>query len=164
MSVDSYAKFISEQQKSLVNNGLAEEKIEYNDYDEYADLIEAVIESLAEDIVDLQELSPETKKSYLHKATANLQRRALKHGRESNPRKKNWDHPGKAVRNRITGIGRAGGDAKSAEDSAVRMRNYANKAKKPLPNHDAAWDRGYSDRQVDFQVARDSGRKGKTTK
>lgn len=48
MSVDKYAKFISEQQKSMVNAGLAEavDNVEL-DTEEFDDIVEAIINRAA---------------------------------------------------------------------------------------------------------------------
>ena len=71
MSTDNYAKFISEQLHKENVRGLRD--IEINEElelvaEEFDDIVEAVIDILAEDIENLQELSPELKARYVKKA------------------------------------------------------------------------------------------------
>jgi hypothetical protein len=85
MSVDKYAKFISEQQKSMVNAGLAnpiKENIEFESK-EFDDIVEMVIDALAEDVQDLQELSPELKARYVKKAGSQLFKAAYRAAKDA---------------------------------------------------------------------------------
>jgi hypothetical protein len=73
MSVDKYVKFISEQQKSIVSVGFAEE-IESPEIalEDYVDMLHLYIEDLesqfeAEDLQQIQELSKSTLRSYVDK-------------------------------------------------------------------------------------------------
>ena len=70
MSVDKYAKFISEQQKSMVNAGFTQE-IQNPELalEDYVDMLHMYIEDLeshfeAEDLQQIQELSVDTLRAY----------------------------------------------------------------------------------------------------
>lgn len=155
MSTEKYVKFISEQQKKMINNGLAADKYQNTD-NEFDDIIEAVIDSLAEEIEDLQELSPELKSRYLHKAVANIQRRGIKSGRTGNADPK--------IAKRISGVAKAGGSADQAKDTAKHAKQYGKQASKPMPNDDDKWDDEYQKRDITHTYMRASSRAAKKTK
>jgi hypothetical protein len=114
MSVDNYVKFISEQQKTLVNAGLAEavENIELTSED-YVDMLHMYIEALeshfeAEDLQQIQELSQDTMKSYVKKSKADLNKNWKKAGyhydkaadaEDSSKEDKHYDSGDKAMKN-----------------------------------------------------------------
>lgn len=156
MSTDIYAKFISEQVHKENVRGLRD--IEINEESELAseefnDIIEAVIDTLAEEIEDLQELSPELKSRYLHKAVANIQRRGIRSGRtgEKDPK----------IAKRVSGVAKAGGDADQAKDTAKYAKQYGRQASKPMPNSDGAWDRQYQKRDLTHTYMRASAKAAK---
>ena len=156
MSVDKYVKFISEQQKSMVNAGFAEavENVEFES-EEFDDIIEAVMDALAEDIQDLQELSPELKSKYLHKAVANIQRRGIRSGRTGEKDLK--------IAKRVSGVAKAGGSEDQAKDTAKYAKQYGRQASKDMPNSDGAWDRAYQKRDLTHTYMRASARAAKKT-
>ena len=75
MSVDKYVKFISEQQKSMVNAGFANEINEDLEFDseDYVDMLHTYIEALEshfedEDLEQIQEVSQGLLKNYMKAA------------------------------------------------------------------------------------------------
>jgi len=114
MSVDKYVKFISEQQKSMVNAGLAEavENVELTSED-YVDMLHTYIEALEshfedEDLQQIQELSQDTMKSYVKKSKADLNKNWKKAGyhydkaddaEDSSKEAKHYDSGDKAMKN-----------------------------------------------------------------
>jgi hypothetical protein len=158
MSIDNYVKFISEQQKSMVNAGLAANQINENvefESEEFDNIVEAVIDALAEDVQDLQELSPELKSKYLHKAVANIQKRGIRSGRtgEKDPK----------IAKRVSGVAKAGGNADQAKDTAKYAKSYGKQASKPMPNNDDKWDDEYQKRDITHTYMRASARAAKKT-
>ena len=86
MSTDNYAKFISEQLHKENVRGLRD--VEINEElelvaEEFDDIVEAVIDILAEDIENLQELSPELKARYVKKAGNQLFKAAYRASRDA---------------------------------------------------------------------------------
>lgn len=115
MSIDKYAKFISEQQKSMINAGLANpinEEPELTSED-YIDMLHMYIEDLeshfeAEDLQQIQELSQNTMKSYAAKSKTNLNKNWKKAGyhynkaddaEDSSKEAKHYDSGDKAMKN-----------------------------------------------------------------
>lgn len=152
MSTEKYVKFISEQQKNMINNGLANYKYQNTD-NEFDDIIEAVIDSLSEEIEELQELSPELKSRYRNKAVANIQRRGIKAGRTGNNDPK--------IANRVKGVGRAGGNEQQAGETASHAKDYGNKASKHMPVDDDDWDAEYFKRDRKYSNMRHASRHAK---
>ena len=159
MSTDNYVKFISEQVKQEKVRGFTDvtinEDLEFES-EEFDDIVEAVIDALAEDIQDLQELSPDTLKSYRHKAVANIQRRGIRSGRtgEKDPK----------IAKRVKGVGRAGGSEDQAKDTAKYAKQYGKQASKDMPNNDDKLDDEYQKRDITHTYMRASARAAKKTK
>jgi hypothetical protein len=82
---DNYVKFISEQvHKEKVRgftNVSVNEDLEFES-EEFDSIVEAVIDALAEDIQDLQELSPELRDRYIKKAGSQLFKAAYRAARD----------------------------------------------------------------------------------
>jgi hypothetical protein len=116
---------------------------------------EAVMDALAEDIQDLQELSPELKSKYLHKAVANIQRRGIRSGRTGEKDLK--------IAKRVSGVAKAGGSEDQAKDTAKYAKQYGRQASKDMPNSDGAWDRAYQKRDLTHTYMRASARAAKKT-
>lgn len=159
MSTDNYVKFISEQVKQEKVRGFTDvtinEDLEFES-EEFDDIVEAVIDALAEDIQDLQELSPDTLKSYRHKAVANIQRRGIRSGRtgEKDPK----------IAKRVKGVAKAGGSEHQAKDTAKYAKQYGKQASKDMPNNDDKWDDEYQKRDITHTYMRASARAAKKTK
>jgi hypothetical protein len=159
LMTDNYVKFISEQVHKEKVRGFTDvtinEDLEFES-EEFNDIVEAVIDALAEDIQDLQELSPDTLKSYRHKAVANIQKRGIRSGRtgEKDPK----------IAKRVAGVAKAGGSKDKAKDTAKYAKQYGKQASKPMPNDDDKWDDEYQKRDITHTYMRASGRSAKKPK
>jgi predicted transcriptional regulator len=159
MSTDNYVKYISEQVHKEKVRGFKDIAINEDlqfDSEEFDDIVEAVIDALAEDVQDLQELSPELKSKYLHKAVANIQKRGIRSGRtgEKDPK----------IAKRVAGVAKAGGSEDKAKDTAKYAKQYGKQASKPMPNDDDKWDDEYQKRDITHTYMRASGRSAKKPK
>jgi len=143
---EAYADHLQASKKSQNEN------VELNT-EEFDDIVEAVIDVFIEEIEDLQELSPELKSKYLHKAVANIQRRGIRSGRtgEKDPK----------IAKRVAGVGKAGGREDQAKDTAKYAKQYGRQASKDMPNSDGAWDRQYQKRDLTHTYMRASSRAAK---
>ena len=96
MSTDNYAKYISEQVRKEKVHGFTNvainEDVELTT-EEFDDIVEAVIDALAEEIQDLQELSPELKARYVKKAGSQLFKAAYRAARDQPGEHKKNDAP-----------------------------------------------------------------------
>jgi len=84
MSVDKYVKFISEQQKSMVNAGFTDpvnEELELT-LEDYVDMLHMYIENLEShfETEDLQEISDTLRQNYVKKSKADLNKNWKKAG------------------------------------------------------------------------------------
>ena len=161
-ATEAYADHLKSSKKvdEAVIDALAEGDSRINenvgfDTEEFGDIIEAVMDALAEDIQDLQELSPELKSKYLHKAVANIQRRGIRSGRTGEKDLK--------IAKRVSGVAKAGGSEHQAKDTAKYAKQYGRQASKPMPNSDGAWDRQYQKRDLTHTYMRASARAAKKT-
>jgi hypothetical protein len=83
---DNYVKFISEQVHKEKVRGFTDVTIAENvefESEEFDSIVEAVIDALAEDIQDLQELSPELKARYVKKAGSQLFKAAYRAAKDA---------------------------------------------------------------------------------
>lgn len=137
-----------------ITNVSVNEDLEFES-EEFDDIVEAVIDVFIEEIEDLQELSPELKSKYLHKAVANIQRRGIRSGRtgEKDPK----------IAKRVKGVAKAGGSEDQAKDTAKYAKSYGKQASKPMPNNDDKWDDEYQKRDITHTYMRASARAAKKT-